>query len=109
MKGYLERQMIKLKRLPYYLQTIWILLGEIRWSYPLLLKRKNLRFKISGSEDLLAIKEVILDDDYRSGKVQVEERDKFIVDIGGGIGDFSIMAANRIKGRVLVFEPNITK
>lgn len=55
--------------------------------------------------DLLVFKEILIDDDYQLRNLTGKE--KVIVDVGGGWGDFSISAAKRCPlAKVFVWEPD---
>lgn len=112
---------IKFHRLFYYLQSlfklcIWIKPYTLLYFYFQLisgkissvsLKSYNLVFKLKSLLDLLTLKEVVLDEEYESLGVKIEKRDKIIVDIGAGFGDFSILTAKKYpKTKIYAFEPD---
>jgi len=71
------------------------------------LKRFGVRLGILSFLDLLVIKEVVADDEYRIGGL-VDKVDKIIVDIGAGLGDYAILVAMRFPESVIYsFEPDI--
>lgn len=54
--------------------------------------------------DAVIVKETILDDDYRLSLIKVM---KSIIDVGAGLGDFSLLAAKKFpQAQILAFEPN---
>lgn len=105
-----------LRRLGYYARSIPVALSgfanPLEIAYAVLRRRPFIarlrsgdRFAARTAMDAWVIKETCLDRDY--------ERDGFaildgwtVVDIGAGLGDFSVSVARRFpKGRVLAFEP----
>lgn len=55
--------------------------------------------------DLLVVKETLCDDVYRL--LEVEARDGIVVDVGAGIGEFTLFAADRSASfQVVAYEPN---
>ena len=61
--------------------------------------------ELSGMIDLLVVKETLCDDVY--GLAELNALDGVVVDVGAGIGDFTIAAASRSpRLRVLSYEPN---
>jgi Met-10+ like-protein len=63
-------------------------------------------FDVSSLLDLLILKEVLYDDVYRLGELDGAES-ILIIDVGAGIGDFSVLAASRFpRATVLAFEPS---
>lgn len=68
------------------------------------LKDNHLRFSVREAMDVWVIKETCVDGDYLPS--QAYQPDWQVVDIGAGLGDFTILAAlNCPDGRVLAFEP----
>ncbi len=97
--------MIKPTRFGYYLECIKILLKKLEWRYPLTVKETGLKFEIRSIMDLLVLKEVLLDDDYKLQ--ELTDQDKIIADVGGGWGDYSITAARKLPAsRIYVWEPD---
>jgi FkbM family methyltransferase len=104
----------------YYLRSIFTLLGRIQppflvlrlfmgakpQGYPLIrLRGTGLRFRTRSAMDIWAIKETLLDHFYERCGFPLQDGWK-VVDIGGGVGDFTIQAAHRRPGaRVFAFEP----
>lgn len=65
----------------------------------------GLRFRTRSAMDIWALKETILDDYYEHYGYKLGEGWS-VIDIGGGIGDFTIQAAERNpKNQVFAFEP----
>lgn len=55
--------------------------------------------------DAIVVKDTIFDDDYRISKIK--KPFKKIIDVGAGLGDFTLMMANKFpKAKVIAFEPN---
>lgn len=100
---------MKLSAFGYYLNSFFALLKKTNfWQLPSLVFQKYVRLKIPGYKfyvknlmDVWAIKEVILDGCYVQLQ-QVKKKD-IVIDIGAGIGDFSIMAG-KIGAEVFAFE-----
>lgn len=106
----------RLLKIPYYARsaiTLTVALRPESWL-PMLFRRgqdtlvlrSGLRFEVPELLDLLVIKETICDDAYRlaelTGIVQ-----GLIVDVGAGIGDFTVLAASKFpRASVLACEPN---
>lgn len=104
----------------YYLSSIWKLLtgmkpctgvvqAFLRPAKPGLqtveLRKSGLRFKTRGVMDIWSLKETFLDRFYEKFGVSIGEG-WTIIDIGGGIGDFTIfVAAQHPKNVVYAFEP----
>jgi FkbM family methyltransferase len=67
--------------------------------------RSGLRFEVNDLLDLLVLKETLFDDVYRIGQLRDEPR--LIVDVGAGIGDFTVLAASTFpRASILACEPN---
>lgn len=104
----------------YYLKSIFTLLsgvkplplvlrlflGEKPKGYPLVqLRGSELCFRTRSAMDVWAIKETLLDHFYESCGFPLQDGWS-IIDIGGGVGDFTILAAhNHPNSRVFAFEP----
>jgi FkbM family methyltransferase len=104
----------------YYLQSIFTLLGGVQPvplvlrlflggkpnGYPLIkLRSSGLRFRTRSAMDVWAIKETQLDHFYERCGFPLEDG-WTVIDIGGGVGDFTIRAAhNYPASRVFAFEP----
>ncbi len=114
----------KLRRLAYYIQSFFTIILAVkpgtRWRffYELIpgvtpvkhmhLRNPDLEFACLTYLDLLVAKEVIIDGEYESHEVQVTNRDKTIVDIGAGFGDFAVLCAKKYpRAQVFAFEPDI--
>ncbi len=110
-----------LSRSRYYLASIPTLLRGVKnWptllalflpllrreSQPLIeLRPGGLRFKVRSAMDVWIIKETCLDRDYERAGVELEDG-WIILDIGAGLGDFSVHAAKRHPGSlVFAYEP----
>ena len=100
-------------KLPYYLRALDDLrrLATARSLGRCLVGRRRLEFKdgsrleLSSLLDLLVVKETLWDDVY--GLRDLEHGDGLIVDVGAGIGDFTIAAARRFPDVLVVaFEPS---
>jgi FkbM family methyltransferase len=112
--------MMLVRRFAYYLHSIFTLLVSIR-NWPLTialftglyiqtpfiiyLRRTGLRFKVRSAMDVWVIKETCLDRFYE--KVSVPIQDGWnIIDIGAGLGDFSVYAAQcNPHGTIHAYEP----
>ena len=69
------------------------------------LRQTGLKFKVRGKMDVWSLKETLLDRFYERFGFAVQDG-WTVVDIGGGIGDYTIFAAyGRPNARVLAFEP----
>lgn len=69
------------------------------------LRQTGLKFKVRGKMDVWSLKETLLDQFYEQFGFAVQDG-WTVVDIGGGIGDYTIFAAyGRPNARVLAFEP----
>lgn len=100
-----------MKRLTYYaftaraliqsVQNWWMIGAVVLLREPALRLRNGLKFRVRSLDDVLAIKEVCLDRVYE----RVDEIGKkwTIVDIGAGIGDFSVMNDARAD-RIVCYE-----
>lgn len=109
-----------MKKYLYYLSSIFSLLTGIKnWPlvvriflkiappgpYPIELRKSGLRLKARGIMDIWSIKETFLDRFYERFGVSVQDG-WMVVDIGGGIGDYTLFAAiPNPHGRVVAFEP----
>ncbi|HWR65553.1 MAG TPA: FkbM family methyltransferase [Bellilinea sp.] len=109
-----------LHRYAYYLSSIFTLLTGFRDPFKITriflgakvtegttvqLRGSGLKFKVRGKMDVWSLKETLLDRFYERFGFAVQDG-WTIVDIGGGIGDYTIFAAhNRDQARVMVFEP----
>ena len=109
------------KKYPYYLASIWKLLAEMQPRLYILglflgipaeggqvieLSKSGIRFRTRGVMDIWTIKETFLDRFYEKFGTPIGDG-WTVVDIGAGIGDFSILAAVRHpKNMVFAFEPN---
>jgi FkbM family methyltransferase len=104
----------------YYLSSIYNLLTGIKnWPlvvriflkiappgpHPIELRKSGLTLKARGIMDIWSIKETFIDRFYERFGVQVEDG-WTVVDIGGGIGDYTLFAASaNPHGSVFAFEP----
>ena len=95
------------QKYPYYLGSIWKLLTSIKPAGKILraflrpaaarsmtiqLRENGLQFKVRGVMDIWSVKETYLDRFYEKFGAKIQPG-WTVVDIGGGIGDFSIFAA----------------
>ncbi len=96
----------------YYLSSILTTLNNFNWyGFPLLFIKKEIVIKIKNKSsfyvsnfmDIWTLKEVIVDDQYRTKKM-INKKD-VVIDIGAAIGDFSILAAQKAK-KVIAYECN---
>jgi FkbM family methyltransferase len=108
------------RKLPYYASSIVRLLtGVINWpvavrlflglgppgSQVIRLRRSGVRFRVRGAMDVWIVKETYLDRFYERYGTPIGDG-WTIVDIGAGIGDFSLYAAlGHPQNRVYAFEP----
>ena len=104
----------------YYLSSIYNLLTGIKnWPlvvrvflkaappppHPIELRKSGLKLKARGIMDIWSIKETFLDRFYERFGVGIEDG-WTVVDIGGGIGDYTLFAATATPhGKVFAFEP----
>lgn len=112
---------LKIHRISYYFRSLLILLKEIepkcwlRFFIDLLLpkiktvklKKRKLVFQLKTWLDVLTLKEVVLDEEYERYGVEIEDKDRIIVDIGAGFGDFSITITKKYpRVKIFAFEPD---
>ncbi len=111
---------MQFRRYAYYISSIFTLLAGFRnplniaaiflgaktdKDFVVQLRRSGLKFKVRGKMDIWSLKETLLDRFYERYGFAVQDG-WTIVDIGGGIGDYSIFAAHeRDRAKVLAFEP----
>lgn len=106
---------MSLAKWSYYGRSVPLMIGGIRnWTsiVPALLTKqgrvvrlKNLQLFYRDAMDVWTIKETCLDDHYRIAGRTIRPRGT-VIDIGAGLGDFSIAVASAYPGtRVLAFEP----
>ncbi|MBM2811247.1 MAG: FkbM family methyltransferase [Chloroflexi bacterium] len=109
-----------LSRLWYYLSSIpTLLLGVQNWAallcvfapghartpFLIRLRRDRLGFYVRGLMDIWIVKETCLDRDYERASVEIEDG-WTVIDIGAGLGDFSVEAAHgRPSSAVYAYEP----
>lgn len=111
----------RLSRIPYYLQSFILLFLLIKSQFRFkLLKdlfifkvtktvylKNGLVFRLKSLLDILTLKEVVIDDEYQCRGVRVDDKDKIIIDVGAGFGDFSIMTAKKFpEAKIYAFEPD---
>lgn len=105
----------RLRKLPYYMGSVITLvlalstrswLRLLPWSRrKVVVLRNGVTLEVPELLDLLLLKETICDDSYRLGELAADTR--LIVDVGAGIGDFTVFAASRfVRALVLAYEPN---
>src|SRR5215213_2892721 len=105
---------VKVAKSGYYLRSLVTLAGlaqggtlTARLLRPAgtLVLRDGLRIRIRSRIDLLVLVETLAGDAY--GLRELEERARTIVDVGAGIGDFTVVAARAFpRARVVAFEPD---
>jgi FkbM family methyltransferase len=111
---------MSLRKYRYYLTSIWILLTGMKpvagiiaaFLRPTAAKEQTIelrgsgqRFKTRGVMDIWSIKETFLDRFYERFSTSIGEGWS-VIDIGGGVGDFTIFAASQNpKNSVYAFEP----
>jgi FkbM family methyltransferase len=104
----------------YYLSSVYKLLTGIKnWPlvvrvflkiappspYRIELRKSGLKLKARGIMDIWSIKETFLDRFYERFGVRIEDG-WTVVDIGGGVGDYTLLAALATPhGKVYAFEP----
>lgn len=109
-----------LRRYVYYFSSIFTLLTGFRDPFKITriflgakvpegtivqLRGSGLKFKVRGKMDIWSLKETLLDSFYERYGFTPQDG-WIIVDIGGGIGDYTIFAAHdRDKAHVIAFEP----
>nr|WP_290668568.1 FkbM family methyltransferase [Ardenticatena sp.] len=105
-----------MRRIQYYFSSIITLLMQVENWYmlPALTVRKQssiitlrsgYKFKVRGLMDVWIVKETCLDRLYEASSIKIEDG-WTVVDIGAGIGDFSILVAKENPNcRVFAFEP----
>jgi FkbM family methyltransferase len=105
-----------LSRLTYYLTSIPTLMTQVRnwYAIPALVwgerpfivhLRNGLQFRVRSLMDVWIIKETCLDRDYEVHGTEIEDG-WTIIDVGAGLGDFSIFAAHQNpSGFVYALEP----
>lgn len=103
-------------RLQYYLSSIPTLFGQIQnWpvlfvllfrKQPTLIQLKNgCQFRVRNLMDVWILKETCLDREYEKTSLPIQDGWK-VIDIGAGMGDFSILTAREHPGcTVYAFEP----
>jgi hypothetical protein len=102
--------------LPYYIRSLQTLrrtktglkgiagqylIGRILKKPVLFEVDEKISFYVRTLMDIWTVKEVVIDHDYE--RYRKIKRGDVVVDVGGGIGDFAILAARKAK-RVYVFE-----
>jgi len=104
--GKVNSMKFRWRRIPYYLSALAQILPKTDWlNKEIVINGIKLRF--AKYTDLLEIKEVILDQEYDNETVKLDDKDRVVVDIGAGVGDFTIMAAKRYPDSVIyAYEPD---
>lgn len=111
---------MRLRKFPYYFASIFELAAEVRplstvWQVfsgaaqpgvkTITLPRQRIQFKVRGVMDIWSVKETFLDRFYERFGAAIGTG-WTIVDIGGGIGDFTTFAARvHPSNKVYAFEP----
>jgi len=109
-----------LKKVSYYLISIVKLLNgfcetptvirlflfpNLRRRFLVTLRKSDLRFYVRSAMDVWSIKETFLDNFYLPKGMFNIEKDWNIIDIGAGVGDFSLLAGSLVPvGKVFAFE-----
>ncbi len=96
----------RISKLPYYARSASVLLLQLRRGSRLralalrgpISFRNGLSFEVSSFLDLLILKETIYDDVYRLSDLE-GEGPKLIIDVGAGIGSFSILVSQPRSSR----------
>lgn len=115
-----EKVMKTLRKYLYYAGSVFRIIGGIRnWlqtiplflrpkvtsEHQIKLRRSSVKLSVRGAMDVWAVKETFMDEFYTRYGVPVQDG-WTVVDIGAGIGDFSIYAAyGRPETRVFAYEP----
>ena len=93
------RDLVRIARVPSIVRCV--LASEKRLDL-----RDGLSLDLSSVIDLLVVKETFVDDVYRLAPLHVSPGE-LIVDVGAGVGDFTLAAARRFpQSEVHAFEPN---
>lgn len=100
---------LKVSRLPYYSSSLLQLYSASAFSgsfRTLHLRRPvDVWLETKTFLDLLIVKEVVLDGEYEMNGVAITSRDRVIVDIGAGLGEFVITTAKRFpKAKIFAVE-----
>jgi len=115
-----SKQEILFSRLRYYFESVFTLIFGVK-TWPtvmalllhlpikrpctVMLRKSRLRFKVRTFMDVWVIKETCLNDDYHSAGLELDDGG-VIIDIGAGLGDYSIAVARRYaKAMVYAYEP----
>lgn len=104
-----------MQRLQYYFNSILTVFRQVyNWpsiiliffkQRPILKLRTGLKFRVRSLMDVWVVKETCLDRDYELNSIAIKDGWQ-VVDIGAGIGDFSILTGHdNPRGRVYAFEP----
>ena len=107
--------MITIHKIIYSLLALFTLLKNLRHfpnvagyftKKPVQISMKNGLILNTGQPmDLITIKEVILDDEYRLKRLK--NNIKVVIDVGAGLGDFALFAARQFpKAKIFSFESN---
>lgn len=94
----------------YYISSVPTLIKGTNWTaYPVLMIKKpllirvsgNLKFYVNNFMDIWTLKEVILDRQYE--RLKAVKNNDVVIDIGAGIGDFSILSSKKAS-KVYAYE-----
>jgi FkbM family methyltransferase len=83
---------------------IKIFLNQAQPGQIVRLRRHGLQFKVRGALDVWSVKETFLDRFYEKYGYTIQPAWK-IIDIGAGVGDYSLFAAAQPENQVFAFEP----
>lgn len=97
---------ISLIKISFSLNNPLVLLNYIFNKPACLNMKKGFMFQTDQVLDALVIKDTVIDDSYLVDNLRLPTK-KTIIDIGAGLGDFTIMAAKKFpKAKIIAFDPN---
>jgi len=126
MRVYSYANEFTIKRIGLYIKYLWLIFQGVKpreiakvvlllFSYftglqlpptTITFRKGNLIFKVSGLLDLVVLKEVLIEECYEK-YVQIDRKDKTVVDVGAGLGDFAIATAKAFPHlTVFAIEPD---
>ena len=68
-------------------------------------KLDNMQFEVTGFMDIWAIKEVFINQDYE--QFQTVQPNDIVIDVGAGIGDFSIKSSKKSNTTIYAYEADL--